>query len=311
MSFSARTALVEVFGCDFNQVTMKQKRNTECACGSGVKYKKCCLPGEREQAQRDAIEKKRIWLEKAELRSLAREHVVDRMRGLHPGARGSLMDPVTITLAEAIHGEQHVSVWEPKKSEDLLPASAVASAVARVEMNETWYRKLEEMFPVAPMTPEQVDVMNRSLGPGMSKDAAYRPYCVHDGCRDMPRMFRIDQGFKCWSCQNTIGFDLRRIELESAQTHRYWWIVSNPPGEDIHLQASTRPSGLTLGPYTSHDELMGAYSCSTEWTTQPKCELCGNARSQATQVEARPALTFVERSVWNSADGCAGDTLDY
>lgn len=96
----------------------------------------------------------------------------------------------------------------------------VASTIARLEMSETFYRQLEEMFPGAPMTDEQVATMNHNLG--HPKDASYRPYCTRNGCRDMPRMYRVEQGFKCWSCQNVIGFDLRRIVSENAsdQTRR-------------------------------------------------------------------------------------------
>ena len=85
-------------------LTMKQERNAKCACGSGVKYKKCCLPVELEKARLDKLEKRRLWLERAELRRLAREQLFDRMKGLHPSARGSFMDPVMMTLATAIHG---------------------------------------------------------------------------------------------------------------------------------------------------------------------------------------------------------------
>ena len=37
---------------------MKQNRNDKCVCGSGIKYKKCCLIIEQEK-QRQAIEKRR------------------------------------------------------------------------------------------------------------------------------------------------------------------------------------------------------------------------------------------------------------
>lgn len=35
---------------------MKQERNAQCACRSGIKYKKCCLITEREQARLAKIE---------------------------------------------------------------------------------------------------------------------------------------------------------------------------------------------------------------------------------------------------------------
>jgi hypothetical protein len=83
---------------------MKQERNAKCSCGSGNKYKKCCLPVELEKARSDKIEQRRLWLERAELRRQAREHLVDNMKGLHPTARGSVEDPVLLTLMTAMHG---------------------------------------------------------------------------------------------------------------------------------------------------------------------------------------------------------------
>lgn len=82
---------------------------------------------------------------------------------------------------------------------------------ARFELTERMYLKLEEILPVPRMTDEQVTEMNAALG--LPKDADYRPYCCRNGCKDMPRMFRIAEGFRCWSCHNEINFSLQRIEL--------------------------------------------------------------------------------------------------
>jgi len=76
-------------------------------------------------------------------------------------------------------------------------------------MVETFYKRMEEQHPVPRMTDDQVAIMNHALG--HPKDADYRPYCLGKGCKQMPRMYRILDGFKCWSCQNEIGFDLSRI----------------------------------------------------------------------------------------------------
>jgi hypothetical protein len=56
---------------------MKQERNNKCACGSGRKYKQCCLLAEREAAireKREDEERFREWIEEqARKRELARE----------------------------------------------------------------------------------------------------------------------------------------------------------------------------------------------------------------------------------------------
>jgi len=90
----------------------------------------------------------------------------------------------------------------------------VAAAIADLDMNESYYKKLEEMFPVPPMDLHQVAIMNNALG--HPKDESYRPYCMKNGCTKMPRMYRVEQGFKCWACHNVIGFDLRRINSENV-----------------------------------------------------------------------------------------------
>lgn len=47
---------------------MKQERNAKCACGSGQKYKKCCLLTERENARLAEIEWKARMARRAEER---------------------------------------------------------------------------------------------------------------------------------------------------------------------------------------------------------------------------------------------------
>jgi hypothetical protein len=85
----------------------------------------------------------------------------------------------------------------------------LTALVLRAQRVETFYKKMEEICPVPPMADEQVKVMNEALG--LVKTADYRPYCLAKGCTEMPRMYRIEKGFKCWCCQNEIGFDLKRI----------------------------------------------------------------------------------------------------
>lgn len=81
---------------------MKQERNAKCACGSGLKYKKCCLLTEREDARLAEIEWKARMAQRAEEKRIKRELHLDYLRA-NPGTpdmRG--MDPVMMTLALAM-----------------------------------------------------------------------------------------------------------------------------------------------------------------------------------------------------------------
>ncbi len=79
-----------------------------------------------------------------------------------------------------------------------------AYAEIRLERVEHLYKKMEEHCPCDPLTDEQLAEVNRALGFPVigphAKTRDYRPYCVRPGCPDMPRMMRIQGGFKCWSC---------------------------------------------------------------------------------------------------------------
>lgn len=85
--------------------------------------------------------------------------------------------------------------------------------IAELEMNEVYYKELEKMFPVPPMSLHQLAIMNNALG--HPKDENYRPYCMKNGCTKMPRMYRVEKGFRCWACHSVIGFDLRRIDSQN------------------------------------------------------------------------------------------------
>ena len=60
---------------------MKQERNAKCACGSGQKYKKCCLLTERENARLAEIEWKARMAQRAEEKRLARELLIGQAKG--------------------------------------------------------------------------------------------------------------------------------------------------------------------------------------------------------------------------------------
>jgi hypothetical protein len=81
---------------------MKQERNAKCACGSGVKYKKCCLLVERENARRAEIERRERMKQRAEEARRKREQHLDYLRANPetPNMRG--MDPVMMALALAM-----------------------------------------------------------------------------------------------------------------------------------------------------------------------------------------------------------------
>lgn len=83
-------------------LTMKQERNGKCACGSGMKYKKCCLLVQRENARLAEIERREWMKQRAEEARRKREQHLDSLRA-NPGAsdmRG--MDPVMMALALAM-----------------------------------------------------------------------------------------------------------------------------------------------------------------------------------------------------------------
>jgi len=83
-------------------------------------------------------------------------------------------------------------------------ALAIEKMIARYEIAETLYKRMEQNIPCEPMTDEMLAKMNTSLGFSgeHAKTREYRPYCTKDGCEYMPRMMRVKEGFACWSCKN-------------------------------------------------------------------------------------------------------------
>lgn len=81
---------------------MKQGRNEKCACGSGIKYKKCCLLVERESARRAEMEWREQMKQRAEEIRRKKELHLDYLRANRgtPDLHG--MDPVTLALAMAM-----------------------------------------------------------------------------------------------------------------------------------------------------------------------------------------------------------------
>lgn len=82
--------------------TMKQERNAKCACGSGIKYKKCCLLVERENARLAEIEWRARMAQRAEERRRKLELELDYLKAVPPNATLRGMCPVIMSLA--IHG---------------------------------------------------------------------------------------------------------------------------------------------------------------------------------------------------------------
>ena len=64
---------------------MKQERNAKCACGSGRKYKKCCLLTERENARLAEIEWRARIAQRAEEKRLARELLIEQAKAKAEG----------------------------------------------------------------------------------------------------------------------------------------------------------------------------------------------------------------------------------
>lgn len=80
------------------------------------------------------------------------------------------------------------------------------SLLRRVEENERGYLRHETGYQ---MTDAQLATLNQALN--LTKDKTYRPYCVANGCKTMPRMALRPFGFECPHCANAIGFDLKRL----------------------------------------------------------------------------------------------------
>lgn len=81
---------------------MKQERNTECACGSGIKFKKCCLPVERKNARLAEIERRGRMKQRAEEARRKREQYFDYLKA-NPGTPDMYgIDPVVTALALAM-----------------------------------------------------------------------------------------------------------------------------------------------------------------------------------------------------------------
>ena len=96
----------------------------------------------------------------------------------------------------------------PEEALKLAPAGpnqqALANLMLRSDHNEHGYLKFEDILPCDPMTDEMLARMNAAMGfsGDSAKDRDYRPYCGADKCREMPRMFRVREGFRCPACRH-------------------------------------------------------------------------------------------------------------
>ncbi len=75
--------------------------------------------------------------------------------------------------------------------------------LTRTLMVEQGYKEHETGYE---MTDEQLATLNKAMAHCSTKDKTYRPYCLR--CELMPRVALRPNGFECWSCHNTFGFDL-------------------------------------------------------------------------------------------------------
>lgn len=92
--------------------------------------------------------------------------------------------------------------WRHKADANPSNSPFLAELVVDLHEVEHFYKAMEEGMPCEPMSDAMLTSMNRSLGfkGDAAKDRDYRPYCVREGCKRMPRMFRVPQGFMCWYC---------------------------------------------------------------------------------------------------------------
>ena len=82
---------------------MKQERNAKCACGSGVKYKKCCLLVENENVRMAQIEVCERMQQRAEEARRKRAEHLDYLRANPRSSDMRGMDPVMVALMMAMH----------------------------------------------------------------------------------------------------------------------------------------------------------------------------------------------------------------
>ena len=100
--------------------------------------------------------------------------------------------------------------FRPDPASDPSLSTMQRMLIARGEMVETLYQKLEEVTKPRDLTQDELDRMNLCMGfAAGTKGQDYRPYCVRKGCKHMPRMFRTDKGFECWDCKGE--WDLRLV----------------------------------------------------------------------------------------------------
>jgi hypothetical protein len=83
--------------------TMKQGRNAKCVCGSGIKYKNCCLPAERERAWLAELERREQMKQRAEEARRKREQHLEYLRTNPETLDMRGIDPVVMALVKAIH----------------------------------------------------------------------------------------------------------------------------------------------------------------------------------------------------------------
>ena len=88
---------------------MKQERNAKCACGSGIKYKKCCLITEREKARQAEIEWREGMQRRAEGECHKRELALDYRKAVPSNAslRGMFHMIASLALAASVDSSQH------------------------------------------------------------------------------------------------------------------------------------------------------------------------------------------------------------
>ncbi len=63
---------------------MKQERNAPCACGSGLKHKKCCLPILDAKKAERVIKRRMVWQMKYEAAKRRREEYLKNQSNLIP-----------------------------------------------------------------------------------------------------------------------------------------------------------------------------------------------------------------------------------
>lgn len=119
--------------------TIKIRRNGPCPCGSGLKYKKCCL--ERKQAEAAEL---RLWQLQAELKEKLEKSLDKEVVLLEPNSHPIKMSEVILEFAEDML--RHSDTRTEKKQAIEMACLAWNLALIKQQNDEEYERALAQLL---------------------------------------------------------------------------------------------------------------------------------------------------------------------